>query len=168
MRDETYGKKFRRIRKLKRLSLVKASTGVISKSSLARWELGYDNLSWSPMKLALISANNFVFDYVTIILPRMERNSIESFIIVRKPKLQALIRGLAPKEYSYLLLFVIVHLTAFDISNLISSLLILLVMIIVWLVLVFVMTYRLSVVKQNVLVFLLLLGLRTLIFSLNL
>ncbi|QYN57494.1 hypothetical protein GYM69_10320 [Lactobacillus panisapium] len=122
----------------------------------------------SPMKLALISANNFVFDYVTIILPRMERNSIESFIIVRKPKLQALIRGLAPKEYSYLLLFVIVHLTAFDISNLISSLLILLVMIIVWLVLVFVMTYRLSVVKQNVLVFLFLLGLRTVIFSLNL
>lgn len=36
MRDETYGKKFRRIRKLKRLSLVKASTGVISKSNLAR------------------------------------------------------------------------------------------------------------------------------------
>ncbi|MCO6536091.1 helix-turn-helix transcriptional regulator [Lactobacillus sp.] len=57
MRDETYGKKFRRIRKLKRLSLVKASTGVISKSSLARWELGYDNLSWGNV-LKLLDQNN--------------------------------------------------------------------------------------------------------------
>ena len=57
MKDETYGKKFRRIRKFKHLSLVKASTGVTSKSSLARWGLGYDNLSWGNV-LKLLDQNN--------------------------------------------------------------------------------------------------------------
>lgn len=86
MRDETYGKKFRRIRKLKRLSLVKASTGVISKSSLARWELGYDNLSWGNV-LKLLDQNNIYPD-------EFIENSEISYLGVNIKKIQsAFVRG---------------------------------------------------------------------------
>lgn len=86
MRDETYGKKFRRIRKLKRLSLVKASTGVISKSSLARWELGYDNLSWGNVLKLLDQNSIYPVEFI--------ENSKTSYLGVNIKKIQsAFIRG---------------------------------------------------------------------------
>lgn len=86
MRDETYGKKFRRIRKLKHLSLVKASTGVISKSSLARWELGYDNLSWGNVLKLLDQNNIYPVEFI--------ENSKASYLGVNIKKIQsAFVRG---------------------------------------------------------------------------
>ena len=57
MKDKIYGKRFRHIRRLKHITLISASQGLISKSSLSRWEKGKDNLSWCTV-LDLLNKNN--------------------------------------------------------------------------------------------------------------
>lgn len=47
--DPTYGRQFRKMRKSKHINLINACGNITSKSSLARWENGADNLSWNQV-----------------------------------------------------------------------------------------------------------------------
>lgn len=47
MSKNTYGPKFRELRKEQDITLLKAAKGITSKSSLSLWEQGKDNLSFS-------------------------------------------------------------------------------------------------------------------------
>lgn len=57
MKKQSYGVVFRHIRKQKNIGLIEASKGIVSKSSLARWENGKDNLSWGQV-LELLFKNH--------------------------------------------------------------------------------------------------------------
>lgn len=59
-KDPIYGPKFRKIRKQNHISLVEACGNITSKSSLARWETGADNLSWKQV-IDLLSYNHIQF-----------------------------------------------------------------------------------------------------------
>lgn len=45
-KDNIYGSKFRKLRRIRHISLVNAAKDVTNKSTLAEWEKGKDNLSW--------------------------------------------------------------------------------------------------------------------------
>lgn len=57
MKDKIYGPKFRKLRKSKGITLVKAAKGVTSKSTLSLWEKGSDNLSFNQV-LNLLENNH--------------------------------------------------------------------------------------------------------------
>ena len=57
MKDKIYGPKFRKLRKRKGITLVKAAKGVTSKSTLSLWEKGSDNLSFNQV-LNLLENNH--------------------------------------------------------------------------------------------------------------
>lgn len=49
IKDPIYGPKFRELRKQNNINIITAAKGITSKSSLARWERGNDNLSFSKV-----------------------------------------------------------------------------------------------------------------------
>lgn len=120
-----------------------------------------------PVVLALVCANIFIFDYSSISIPKNEIDSIKILIAIRKPETKALVTSLIQISWQYLVLFILVHLFAFDVNNFLRSLTILWIMIIIWLFLVFYPVRYWSIIVQNFVIFTILLGLRLIIFIIN-
>lgn len=72
MLENTYGPKFRELRKEQDVTLIKAAKGITSKSSLSLWEQGKDNLS---------------FNQVLKLIKRIHIQPIEFFDYLVSPKL---------------------------------------------------------------------------------
>ncbi|RHW50997.1 hypothetical protein [Lactobacillus bombicola] len=129
------------------------------------WQLSFGWIS-TPLKFALLCINVMIFDYVSIILPRNEVDSLKNEIEIRKPKILTLFKILFPLRWPYLAGYLIVHTFAITNSNLGLSLTTLALMILIWICLTTIPFYHWSLIMQSIGIFLSLLVLRLGVFCL--
>lgn len=93
-KNNIYGPKFRKIRMNRHISLVSASEGVTSKSTLAEWENGKDNLSWckviallfnihvQPIEFLESSVDSYLYESIQDIVIAYDANKIDQLGIL--------------------------------------------------------------------------------------
>ncbi|WEV50621.1 hypothetical protein OZX69_06625 [Lactobacillus sp. ESL0731] len=128
-------------------------------SSKKLWQLSF---AWvdKPLIFSLLSANTLLFDYLSIWLPRSNLDSISDLVMIRQPNLRNFVVNVVPYVWQYLLIFVLVHIIAFNSSNIIGSIIMLTIMTFIWLIITFWPNYQHSLSVQGIVIFTLLLGIR--------
>ncbi|WP_147441044.1 MULTISPECIES: hypothetical protein [unclassified Lactobacillus] len=129
------------------------------------WQLSFGWIS-TPLKFALLCINVIIFDYVSIILPRNEVDSLKNEIAIRKPKMLTLFKMLFPLRWPYLAGYLIVHTFAITNSNLGLSLTTLVLMVLIWICLTTIPLYHWSLIIQSFGILICLIFLRISIFCL--
>ncbi|WEV44169.1 hypothetical protein OZX56_02770 [Lactobacillus sp. ESL0684] len=120
-------------------------------SAAKLWQI---NFAWitKPMVFALLATNLVFFDSLAVWLPRSGLHNISPLMQVRKPTFKQLIKNIAPQVWQYLVIFLLVHVFAFDYGNWGYSLLTLLGLSLLWLACTFCPVYHWPVGVQNLLV----------------
>ncbi|WEV70467.1 hypothetical protein OZY43_05860 [Lactobacillus sp. ESL0785] len=128
------------------------------------WQL---NFAWLPRPFifSLLSANMLFFDCMSIWLPRSDFNSLSRLMVIRQPSFKSLVINIAPRIWQYLLVFMLVHIFAFSNSNLVSSLIVLVMMVVIWLILMFWPNYQRALSIQGAVIFILLLAIRLFLYQ---